>query len=340
VLVLCEDVHWADPTTRELLDQVIDRVRCRSVLLIATFRPEFAPPWASDRHVSTLSLGRLDRGPAAALVGEVIGGETLSPELVASILERADGVPLFLEELTRAVLASTAAEAVPLVPATLQGSLLAQLNWLPEARNVAQVAVVIGREFPYDLLAATVGRPEEELRQALDQLVAAGICYGSIPSGHETYMFRHALLRDAAYESLLKSRRRELHARVAEVVADEPELLAHHLGKAGKIGLAIEYRCRAGERAVRRFANAEAIGHFREVLRLLPDLPDDPERDGIELLIQAAIGVPLMAAKGYSAPEIKQPVPEPESCAGPSALDPPCHPSCLVYAPTTWSGRS
>jgi predicted ATPase len=316
VLVLYDDVHWADPTTLELLGLVVERVPLRRVLVVVTFRPEFAPPWIGHRHVTTQSLGRLDRVPAAALIAELAGGgeAALPRDAVERILDRADGVPLFLEELTRAVLASTMVQgAETAVPATLQGSLLARLDRLPDAKEVAQLGAVIGREFPRDLLAAVTTMPEAEIQRGLERLVGAGLLHRSTQGNPETYAFKHALVRDAAYESLLKSRRRELHASIAHTLArafpretaEEPELLAHHFTEAGLAGSAVDHWRRAGERAVQRYANAEAIGHFRQALRLLVDLPAGLDRDRTELALQTGLGGPLIASKGYSAPEVR-----------------------------------
>ena len=315
VLALYDDVHWADPTTLELLDRVVERVRRRTVLVIITFRPEYAPPWAGPEHVTELCLGRLARRPAAALVAELAGDGSVPPdEVVEHILDRADGVPLFLEELTQSVLGPTKGQGSPTaVPATLQGSLLARLDRVPEAREVAQLGAVIGREFRQDVLAAVAAMPEAELRDALARLCTDGLLYRTIQAGQEACAFRHALLRDATYESLLLSRRRELHARVGHtleesfpsVAADEPEILAHHYTEAGLLSPAIDHWRRAADHAIRRYANAEAIGHLRQALRLLATLPEGRDRDRTELALQLGLGTPLVASKGYSAPEVQ-----------------------------------
>lgn len=323
VLLFYDDAHWADPTTLELLDRVVERVQPMRVLVAVTSRLGFVPPWSGRGHVTLLSLGRLERREGAAMVRQVAGGATVSTEALDGILDRADGVPLFLEELTRAALVSGAAgdhgphdelAGASAVPATLKDSLMAQLDQLSVVRQVAQVAAVIGRTFSHELLAAVAAVPEADLRHGLDQLVEAGLLYRTVDRGSEAYAFRHTLLRDAAYESLLRRRRRELHARVATaleqafplVSTGKPELLAHHLTEAGLAGQAIGYWRQAAERAVERYANAEAEGHFRQALRLLRELPAGPERDRTELLLRLGLGVPLLASKGYSAAEVHE----------------------------------
>jgi class 3 adenylate cyclase/CheY-like chemotaxis protein/DNA polymerase III delta prime subunit len=267
VLALYEDVHWSDPTTLELLELVVDRVQRRPALVLITFRPEFVPPWTGYSHITLLALTRLGRRQGAALVERLTGGRTLPAELVDQIVARADGVPLFLEELTKAVLVSellkdegdryALAGPASAVPATLQDSLLARLDRLtPAAKEVAQIGAAIGRDFSHELLAAVAPLPEETLRDALDQLIEAELvfCRGAPPEA--TYSFKHTLVRDAAYESPLKSKLRKLHARIAQVLEErfpasaeaEPELLAHHCAKAGLVEKAVGYRHRAGQR--------------------------------------------------------------------------------------------
>jgi class 3 adenylate cyclase/predicted ATPase len=325
VLALYEDMHWADPSTLELVERLIGRVQKLPVLVVITSRPEFAPSWAGHGDTTTLSLGRLARRHGLEMIERVAGGRTIPTEVLEQILTRADGMPLFLEELTRAVLASDLADpkmhgeakdTLPdvTVPATLKDSLVAQLDRLDVVKQAVQIGAVIGREFSLDLLAMVTATPEEELRLALGRLVEAGLLHRDTTTKREGYAFKHALIRDAAYESLLRSRRRELHAQVAHAlerafpgqVAGEPELLAHHYTEAGLNGLAVPYWHSAGQRAVQRYANAEAIGHLRQAIRLLIGLPAGLERDRTELLLQMDLGAPLMAAKGYAAPEVLQ----------------------------------
>ena len=262
--------------------------------------------------MTALALDRLGRREAAALVRRIAGDAALPDELVAEIVERTDGVPLFVEELTKAVLeaggepgriAATAPAALA-VPATLHASLMARLDRLgPAAREVAQVGAVIGREFSHELLAAVADRGEDELAAALDQLAGAGLVFRRGEGPEAGYLFKHALVRDAAYGTLLRERRRRLHAAVAhaleerfpELAGTSPELLAHHLTEAGEAERAVRYWLEAGRRAAERSADREAVGHLRRGLELLAGLPASAERDRIELEFQLAIGTPLIA---------------------------------------------
>ncbi len=326
VLALYEDVHWMDPTTAELLGLVIDRVRDLPVLVIITFRPEFTPPWKGLTHVTPLALGRLSRRQGGAMVERVTGGKALPREVVEEINAKADGIPLFVEELTKVALetgflkddgdryALTGLPPRLAIPATLQDSLMARLDRLGPAKEVAQVAAVIGREFPHDLLAAVASPDGEALNGALDTLVEAELVfrYGLPPAA--SYSFKHALIRDAAYQSLLKSKRRTIHARVAsalqtrfaDIAERNPELLGHHLAEAGAHGAAMRAFRLAGERAFERSANAEAISHLRAALRLLDAADDETDRDLEELRLQLALGKAIIAAESYAAPEAGQ----------------------------------
>jgi predicted ATPase len=281
VLLCWEDAHWADPTSLELLGLAIDRLQRLPVLALVTFRPEFAPPWPSHTHVTSLMLNRLGRRRCGRLVAELTEGRSLPVEVLDQIVARAEGVPLFVEELTKAVLESGLLREEddryelegPLpsvaVPATLQDSLMARLHRLAPIKEIAQVAAVIGREFSHELLAAIVSREEEELDQALHQLIAAELVFrrGALPE--TTYVFKHALVRDAAYASLLKSKRQQLHARVAQVLEErfapaveaEPDVLAYHWTEADQSEKAAAYRLKAAERALARSATAEAVAH-------------------------------------------------------------------------------
>ena len=249
VLCLFEDLHWADPTTLELLDQLVGRISGERVLLLLTFRPEFSPPWRGRPHATVIALNRLPRRQSAALAEVVAGGRALPDAVLQEIVARADGVPLFVEELTKAVLEvagdtpepasarnGLAGPSTPTIPATLQDSLMARLDRLAGAKELAQIGAAIGREFGYELLAAVSLRGEGELRDALEQLVASELVFvrGAPPAA--TYTFKHALVQDAAHASLLKSRRQQLHARIARELEERwpetrrtrPELLAHH----------------------------------------------------------------------------------------------------------------
>jgi class 3 adenylate cyclase/tetratricopeptide (TPR) repeat protein len=327
VLMVFEDVHWIDPTSRELLDLTVDRVRRLPVLLAITFRPEFLPPWGGRAHVTSLSLNRLGERAGQALVHTLAGNAPLTAEMVAEIVERTDGVPLFVEELTKAVLESagqgdrvaavlaTASQTALSVPATLHASLMARLDRLgPSAKEIAQIGAVLGREFGYELIEPVAQRPDRELQAALDRLSEAGLlfCRGAPP--HASYLFKHALVQDAAYSTLLRGRRQELHARVAaaleeyfrDLVERQPELLAHHLTAAGDTERAVEQWLKAGERAAGRLAHVEAIAHFERGLSLLASLAETPARDTREIELQLALGVSSITVKGMSSPIVPQ----------------------------------
>jgi class 3 adenylate cyclase/tetratricopeptide (TPR) repeat protein len=323
VLLTYEDVHWIDPTTLELLGFAVERIQRLSVLCVVTFRPEFIPPWSGQPHVSTVALTRLGRREGAALVKRVAHEKVLPAEVSAQIVAKADGVPLFVEELTKAVLESgLLADAgdhyelggplPPLaIPATLHDSLLARLDRLAPVREVAQIGAAIGREFSHALLAAVADWPEDQLRGALDQLVSSELVFRRGDPPETTYSFKHALVQDAAYGTLLKSRRQHLHARIAqaleeqfpEMVENEPELLAHHCAQAGLADRAAAYWHQAAQLALARSAAAEAVAQLSRGLDLLQNLPDGPERDRRELDLQIAMGGASLAAKGWGAPE-------------------------------------
>jgi predicted ATPase len=321
VLMLFEDVHWIDPSSRELLDLLVERVARLPVLLLVTFRTEFLPPWTGQAHVTVLVLNRLDRREGAVLVQRVAGAEALPGDVVTEIVERTDGVPLFVEELTKAVLEGGSAGTAlpragatpPNVPATLHASLMARLDRLGSAaKEVAQVGAALGREFSYELLAAVTQRNAAQLDAALDQLVTAGLAFrrGTLPQA--TFLFKHALVQDAAYGTLLRGKRQELHGRVAHVLEKQwpetaetqPELLAHHCAQAGLVERAIAYYARAGQRAVARSAMAEAIAQLTKGLELLTSLPDSASRQRQELELQIALGQALIATQGYAAPTV------------------------------------
>jgi class 3 adenylate cyclase/tetratricopeptide (TPR) repeat protein len=321
VLMVFEDVHWMDPTSLELLDLTIARIEHLPVLLIATFRPEFQPPWVGQAHVTMLSLSRLGPREGTALVRQLAGNAGLPADVIEEIIERTDGVPLFLEEVTKVVLeageSGAALGAIPgaraAVPATLQASLMARLDRLgPVAREVAQTGAAIGREFPYELVAAAALRVEAETRGALDQLVAAGLVFQRGVPPAADYQFKHALVQDTAYGTLLRGPRQALHTRIAAAIETrmpdrverEPETLAHHLAEAGRSERAASYWRKAGEQAVRRAANREAVGHFRRALALVAAQPETAERARAELAILSQLGPVLMAVYGWSAAEV------------------------------------
>ena len=323
VLALYEDVHWIDPSTLELLSLVIERIRQLPVLVVITFRPQFQPAWTGQAHVTTLTMSRLGRRQGADLVARVTGEKSLPAEIVDQIVERTDGVPLFVEELTKTVLESglltdagdryeLSGPPPPLaIPTTLHDSLMARLDRLAPVKEVAQIGAVIGREFSHELLAAVADRPEDELRGALDQLVASELVFQRGAPPDATYSFKHALVQDAAYQSLLRSRRQQLHGRIARVLEErfldagdaQPELLAHHCTEAGLSEKAVEYWYQAGRLASERAALPEAIGHFGKALELLATLPDPSAGVEREIDLQIALGGALISAKGHAAPE-------------------------------------
>jgi class 3 adenylate cyclase/predicted ATPase len=322
VLVLYEDVHWIDPTTQALLGLLVERVAHLPALMVITFRPEFTPPWIGHAHVTSLLLSRLSQRQGAAMVARVIGDKTLPPEVLEQIVARTDGVPLFVEELTKTVLESGLLRDAgdhwelegPLpalaIPSTLQDSLMARLDRLAPVKEVAQVGAAIGRQFSHDLLAAVSPLDEGRLQGALDQLVDAELVFRRGLPPDAIYTFKHALVQDAAYQSLLKSTRAELHRRIAgaleahfpTIVEGQPETVAHHYAEAG-LPDAAAYWLRAGELAAGRYAHLEAVAHLRRGLGLLGDIADEAKRNRFEIDLQAALGVSLLATKGFAAPE-------------------------------------
>jgi predicted ATPase/class 3 adenylate cyclase len=325
VLMLFEDAHWADPSSRELLDKIVGRAARLPILLVITFRPEFHAPWVGSPNVTPLTLNRLGPREGAALVRRLLDtkGLSLANETVDEIVDRTDGIPLFLEELTKAVLEAGAGRTAapetargpptaPAIPATLHASLMARLDRLGTAtKEVGQIGAALGREFPYELIRAVAHTSDEALDEQLNRLVSSELVFerGTLPD--TTYTFKHALVQEAAYATLLRADRQRLHARIAETLevhfpdrcAREPELLAHHFAEAHQLDRALGYMLKAGERAVERSANVEAIRHLTRGLEALGTLPESLERDKRELAFQIAIGTPLIAVHGYSAPE-------------------------------------
>jgi class 3 adenylate cyclase/predicted ATPase len=322
VLLVLEDAHWADPSSLELLGLLIARARPLPALLIVTFRSAFAPPWKHDLHAIPLALDRLDAEQGATLVAKVAGGNALPAEVVREILGRADGVPLFIEELTKAVLEAQMLREeggrherdgrLPLlaVPATLHDSLMARLDRVLPAKETAQVAACIGREFDQALLMAVSDLADADLRQALDTLVSAELVFPCGRSLGASYVFKHALVRDAAYASLLRTRRQEIHRRIVTALeaADPPsppEIVARQASCGGLVEKAVENWLRAGTQATARSAYREAIIHLREGLTLLDQLPSGADRDDWELAFRSALITPLIAAEGYGATELE-----------------------------------
>src|SRR6266481_3642467 len=325
ILLSFEDAHWADATSLELLDLTVERVRRLPVLALFTFRPEFEPPWVGLPNVGTLTLGRLNRDDVESIVAQVTGGRVLPAEVMKQIVDKTDGNPLFIEELTKAVLeAGILVEDTdgyrldgplpPLaIPATLHDSLMSRLDRLAAVKEIGQIGAAIGREFSYSLLRVLVGRDETALKNALAQLEQAELVFRHGEPPEAVYSFKHALVRDAAYESLLKSRRQRLHGRIghaleqrfADIVASQPEVVAHHFTEAGLAEPAIDYWLKAGQQAARRSANAEALNHLARGLQLLPNIADPVLRNKSELLLQTLLGNSLRATKGWSVDGVK-----------------------------------
>jgi class 3 adenylate cyclase/predicted ATPase len=321
MLMIFEDAHWADPTSLEVFGRAVDRIRTLGVLLIVTYRPEFEPPWVRRSHVTALTLNRLGERETAAIIDGIAGNNLLSPSVRRDIVERTDGIPLFVEEMTKAVLEAetesetgqTAARIAPparAVPASLHASLMARLDRLGPAKDVAQIGAAIGREFSHPLLEAVAGKPEAELASALERLIAAGLLFRQGVPPHATYLFKHALVQDAAYGTLLREPRRALHARIADVLetrlsaAAEPELIAYHLTEAGHTEQAIDYWLKAGQRAIQRSTHIEAERHLRIGLELLAGMPETTARHHREITLQNTLGVCLMPTRGFGDPEV------------------------------------
>jgi class 3 adenylate cyclase/predicted ATPase len=324
VLMIFEDLHWIDPTSLEALGQVLDRMRALRVLLIVTFRPEFEPPWIARPHMTVLTIGRLPQREVDAMIDQVAGSKSLPANIRQDIIERTDGVPLFVEEMTKAVLeagSQGAAEhvvaAVPspalAVPATLHASLMARLDRLGPAKELAQIGAAIGREFSHPLLAAVVDESEAGLQTALDRLVGAGLLLRQGRAPNETYVFKHALVRDAAYSTLLREPRRALHGRIAETLErqfpeiseSQPELLARHCTDAGQIEKAAMLWGKAGLRSAQRSALVEATEQLRRALDQIAILTPTSDLRRAEIKLQVALITPLLHVSGYAAPETR-----------------------------------
>ena len=324
VLAVWEDLHWADPSTVEVLELLLDQVPTARLLLVLTTRPEFRPPWAPRSSVTQLTLTRLTRPQIEEMVLRVTGGKPLPAEVLAQVVAKTDGIPLFMEELVKTVLEAGLVQEEagryvltgplpPLaIPATLQDALMARLDRLGAAKEVAQLGAVLGREFAYEVLRAIAPLDEVTLQHGLAQLVEAELIYQRGIPPQATYLFKHALIRDAAYESLLRSTRQQYHQRIAQVLEAqfpeateaEPELLAQHLTEAGLSAQAIPYWQRAGQIAIERSANIEAMSHLTKGLELLKTLPTTPEHIQRELALQISLAVPLASTEGWAVPEV------------------------------------
>jgi class 3 adenylate cyclase/predicted ATPase len=324
VLVICEDVHWADPTSLEAFSRAVDRIQTVCGLLIMTFRPEFQAPWVGQPHVTALTLNRLAQRDIAAMIDRVAGNKRLSANIRHEILERTDGIPLFVEEITKAVLeaesevealrtvASVPSAAVG-VPASLHASLMARLDRLGPAKEVAQIGAAIGREFSHALLAGVARKLDAELNAALDRLIQSGLLFRQGVPPHASYLFKHALVQDAAYGTLLREPRRALHSRIVQTLEDrfpdiaesQPQLLARHCTEAGQIEKAAALWGKAGQRSLERSALIEAAEQIARALGQIAVLPSTPALRREEIKLQVALITPLMQVKGHAAPETK-----------------------------------
>jgi len=323
VLAVWEDLHWADPSTLELLELLLDHVPTARLLLVLTSRPGFRPPWASRSYVTQLTLTRLPRHQSEEMVLRVTGGKPMPAEVLAQVVAKTDGIPLFVEELVKTILEADLVQEEadhyvlrgplpPLaIPATLHDALMARLDRLAVVKDVAQLSAVLGREFTYELLRAVAPLDEATVQQALAQLVEAELLYQRGMPPQATYVFKHALIQDTAYQALLKGTRQQYHQRIAQVleqqfpetVAMQPELLAQHYTEAGLAEQAVGYWYKAGQRAHERSAHVEAIGHLRKGLAIFTTLPDTLEHHQQELNVQVTLGRVLMATKGVGAPD-------------------------------------
>jgi predicted ATPase len=324
VLIIFEDAHWSDPTSLEVFGRIVDRITSRQVLLLVTFRLEFAPPWIGQPHVTALTLNRLARRAVEAMIDGVVGNKLLPASIRQDVIERTDGIPLFVEEMTKAILeaesegeARQTAAAIPApasaVPASLQASLMARLDRLGPAKEVAQIGAAIRREFTHALLAAVARKPEAELALALDRLVESGLLRRQSLPPHATYLFKHALVQDAAYGTLLREPRRALHAYIADklesqfadIAESQPELLARHCTEAGLIEKAAGLWGKAGQRSLERSALVEAAEQLKRALDQIATLPATAALRRKQIELQVALITPLIHVKGYAALETK-----------------------------------
>jgi len=318
VLMVFEDAHWADPTSLELLSLAVERLQTLPILLVITFRPDFQAPWAGQPHVTTVALNRLSERARAALVEHITGGKALPPQLLEQIVERTDGVPLFVEELTKALLESEQLHEdrgryvleQPMqqvsIPTTLQASLMARVDRLGSAREVLQIGSAIGREFSYDVLAAVAGLPDAVLQDALTRLIEAELLFLRGTPPNAVYTFKHALVHDTAYSAMLRARRQQLHSAIAlilerrhpEIAETTPEALAQQFEQAGQNEKAIAYWRRAGDRDLRRFAMKESVAHYSNALRLVGAMPESAARNELELGVSLGLGLAQLIAIG------------------------------------------
>ena len=324
VLMIFEDTQWTDPTTLELFSRVLGRMQGLRVLLLVTFRPEFKPPWIGLPHVTASTINRLAAREVNVMIDRIAGSKTPSASIRQDIIERTDGIPLFVEEMTKAVVEAgseraaehtAAAGLLPglAVPASLHASLMARLDRLGSGKEVAQIGAAIGREFSHALLASVARKPDVELNSALDRLVAAGLLFREGAPPYASYLFKHALVQEAAYGTLLREPRRALHARIADslknqfadIAESQPEMFAHHCAAAGLVELAAREWGKAGQRSLTRSALVEAMVHLNRALTLIDLLPSTPALRRERITLQVALANALMHVKGYAAPETK-----------------------------------
>jgi class 3 adenylate cyclase len=325
VLMIFEDAHWTDPTSLEAFSRAVNRIKTLRVLLVFTFRPEFIATWVGQSHVTSLTLNRLGEREAAAIIARLVGNKKLPAGVMAEIVECTDGIPLFVEEMTKAVLEAesegaarhpvAAVPSPPLaIPASLHASLMARLDRLGPAKEVAQIGAAIGREFSHALLASVLCERQAELGSALDRLIQAGLLFRQGVPPHASYLFKHALVRDAAYGTLLRSRRQHLHSHIAatledqfpQIVVAQPALLAQHCAEAGLAEKAVGYWLKAGQQALARSAMIEAEAQLHKGLALLPSVRDNTERQERELELHIALSWALTAAQGYATPAVAE----------------------------------
>jgi predicted ATPase len=325
VLFILEDLHWSDPTTLEFIELLMDQIPAAAIDVILTCRPEFQPSWCHRSYLTEMSVNRLSREQIEQMAQQVVGDGQLPAEIVQQLIDKSDGVPLYVEEMTKAVLESgvlkesngqyelAGSPALLSIPSTLQDSLMARLDRLVSAKAVAQSAAVLGRHFTYELLSAVSPLDEATLQQELARLVEAEIVYQRGMPPQATYTFKHALIQDAAYESLLRSTRQRYHRRIAQVleaqfpdfIETQPELLAQHYTAAGCTEQAVVYWQRAGQQASERSANLEAISHFTTGIELLKTLPGTPDHIRQALTLHIVLGAALLLTKGQAAPEVE-----------------------------------
>src|SRR6516162_6500162 len=321
LVIVVADAHWIDSSTLELINRTIPLLKAARVLLVIKFRPEFVPRWMGEPHVSTLQLRALGPEQSRTIISEVTGGKKLPQEVEEHIIDKTDGVPLFVQELTKTILESELLQGVgdryvaagPLpalaVPSTLLDSVTARLDRLGSAKEIAQLGAVIGREFSYPLLAAVAPLSANSLKAAVARLVDSEVIFVSAGLPNETYTFKHAIVQDAAYAMLSRQKRQQLHNRIADalensfphIIETQPELLAHHLAQAGSIERAIDNLRKAGQRSIERSANVEAIGHLTGALDLLQSLPNSPERKQADLGLRVLLAQAMIAGHGYAA---------------------------------------